>query len=268
MNVQPWFEDYYELERSTTLPVAVKASTFFQDSKTLKIVTEATPVSLRTTLSTLAMLTSFQTPQSITSGRTVFALSAENFTGQLNVKDHAITHLRKILAEATGNNDGTIQFGRRDCEVKLKQDETAKTTFPTQVAVVEAEIGQVVVDQMFSVSKYVDLEFLSIEAYKPLKRIAKQYKATTQREAWIEAVAKMVATFVRENRPRAKETAAEEELVQKFLRFDPIFLAPGARTSDAIQRLQEHVSCYCNVAAIWYSTRKIVYVVWDSEFLL
>ncbi len=116
---------------------------------------------------------------------------------------------------------------------------------------------------MFSVPKNVDLHFLSIEAHKRLKRIAKQYRSTTQREAWIEAVGELVATFVRENRPRRKE----EELVQKFLIFDPILLAPGARSSDAVQRLQNHMPCYCNVDAVWYSNRKKVYVIWDSEIL-
>ncbi len=100
-----------------------------------------------------------------------------------------------------------------------------------------------------------------------MKRIAKHYKNTTQREGWIEAVGVLVATFVRENRPRAKGTAVEEELVQKFLRFDPIFLAPGARSSYAIQRLQKHMPCYCNADAVWYSNRKKVYVIWDSEIL-
>ncbi len=55
--------------------------------------------------------------------------------------------------------------------------------------------------------------------------------------------------------------------MQKFLRFDPILKAPGARSSDAIQRLQKHMPCYCNVDAVWYSNRKKVYVVWDSEIL-
>ncbi len=100
-----------------------------------------------------------------------------------------------------------------------------------------------------------------------MKRIAKQYKSTTQREAWIEAVGELVATFVCENCARAKGTAVEEEMVQIFLRFDPILLAPGARSSDAKQRLQKHMPCYCNVDAIWYSNRKIVYMVWVSEIL-
>ncbi len=143
------------------------------------------------------MLTSLQTLQSITSGRKVFALSAENFTGQLKVKDNALTHLRKVLSEATGNNDGTFQFEGRDREIKLKQDETAKTLFTTHIALVEVETGKVAIDQMFSVPKYVDQHFLSIEAHKRFKRIAKQNKSTTQREAWIEAVGELVVTLVR-----------------------------------------------------------------------
>ena len=50
----------------------------------------------------------------------------------------------------------------------------------------------------------------------------------------------------------------EEELVQKFLRFDPNLLAPGARFSDAIQRLQKYMPSFCIVE---------VYVIWDSEIL-
>ena len=81
------------------------------------------------------------------------------------------------------------------------------------VTVVHVETGQIVVDQIFSVPKHMDLHYLSIAAHKRLRQIARQYRLDAQREAWIAAIGYTIATMVRENRPRTKGSTEEDELV-------------------------------------------------------
>ncbi len=200
-------------------------------------------------------------------GRKVNALSSENYEGQLKARDHSITNLRRTLAEATGDSDESFRFEDDDYDIKLTQDEVVKTIFPVHVTVVHAKTGQTVIDQMFSVPKYVDLHYLSIAAHKRLRQVARQYRTDAQREAWIAAIGETVATMVRENRARMRGATDEEELVRKFLKFDPWLIAPGARSSDAIHRLQKHMPCHCNANAIWYSDTKLMMLVWDLEIL-
>ncbi len=108
---------------------------------------------------------------------------------------------------------------------------------------------------------------MSIAAHKRLRQIARQYRTAAQREAWIAAIGDTIATLVRENRPRTKGSTEEEELVRKFLKFDPRLIAAGARSSDAIHRLQKHMPCHCNVNAVWYSDTELTMLVWDLEIL-
>ena len=87
-----------------------------------------------------------------------------------------------------------------------------KTVFPVHVTVVRAETGQTVLDQIFSVPKHVDLHYLSIAAHKRLRQNEHQYRTD---------LGDTIATRMRENRPRTKESTEEDEMVRKFLRFVP-----------------------------------------------
>ncbi len=249
------------------LRTAIQGAVLFEESEALNNFTEPTEVKLVTSLATLSMLASEKVMKDMVQGRKVYALSSENFEGQLKARDHSITNLRRTLADATGDSDESFRFEDDDYDIKLTQDEVVKTIFPVHVTVVHAKTGQTVMDQMFSVPKYVDLHYLSIAAHKRLRQVARQYRKDAQREAWIAAIDETVATMVRENRARLRGATDEEELVRKFLKFDPWLIAPGARSSDAIHRLQKHMPCHCNANAIWYSDTKLMMLVWDLEIL-
>ena len=134
------------------------------------------------------MLASARVIKEKTTDRKVYALSAENFEGQLKARDHAINNLRRTLAEASGDDDESFRFDGDEYDIKLTQEDVVKTVFPVHVTVVHAETGQIVVGQMFSVPNYVDLHYLSIAAHKRLRQIARQYRSDAQREAWIAAI--------------------------------------------------------------------------------
>ena len=179
------------------------------------------------------------------------------------MKDHSISNQRRTLAEATGDSDESFRFEGDDYDIKLTQDEVVKSVFPVHVTILHAETGQTALDQMFSMPEHVGFHYLSIAAHKRLGQIALQYRTDTPSAA----IGETIATMARENRKRSKGSNEEDELVRKYLRIDPWLIAPGARLSDAVQRLQKHMPCHCNALAIWFSDTKLKLLVWDLEIL-
>ncbi len=99
------FHDWNEGLRTT-----IHDATLFNESQALDNLTEPTQISLVTSLATLSMLASPKVIKEMTTGRKVYALSAENLDGQLKARDHAIGNLKRTLAEATDDDDESFRF--------------------------------------------------------------------------------------------------------------------------------------------------------------
>ncbi len=187
---------------SNDLKNLLNANVLRSSDSTLQNATEPTNVVLSCSLSVLAMLASKVTIDNLEKDREVVALAVESFRGTVRGKDNAITMLRKNIGFAVSEADKTYRFEGQDHEMNLMQQDEVRSVFPAHLVLLDSSSGQVLVDQTFHMPKLVDINYLSIAAFRRYRRIAQRYRTTATRDLWNKAVGEALASFTKGNRAR------------------------------------------------------------------
>ncbi len=219
-----------EVEWNSKTTETIRAATHVQSFKE-RNATKPVPVDVKVTLSVFSMSASWDSIKTIDVAKTAHALQTETFVGNLNARYKKIASLRRIFDETVTEASQSYHSKDNLAMPTLTQQEEEKSVFPTHITVVDAQCGQVVIEQMFSIPHFIELDYLSVAAHRRLKRIAKQNSSAGQRDRRTDAVGNTVNSFARGNTPRRKNDAA---LTKSSLKV-PSFIPESNRSSDEVQ---------------------------------
>ena len=221
-----------------------------------------------TSLACLLLLSCKESLDNLERGREIFALTAENFHGFVRGKDAKCPMQRKNLGNAVAETDKTYLFNNASRELFLTQQDEVRSTFPTHLVLVDSATGKILIDQMFHVPKIVDLNYMSIPAFRRFRRITYHYRTPEKEELWKKAVGILLHSFLVRNRVRKseKKKGKQEEnddfLTRDTAQIEPLFVASGNRSADWINRTHKKLPCYCQVESLWYTKKKCTILIW------
>ncbi len=167
---------------SNELRKLLNANVLRSSDYTLLNATEPTDVVLSCSLSILAMLASKLTIDNLEKDREVVTLAVESFRGTVRGKDNAIPMLRKNIGYAVSEADKTYTFEGRDHEMNLMQLNEVKSVFPAHLVLLDSSSGLTLVDQTFHMPKLVDINYMSIPAFRRYRRIVRRYRTAATRD--------------------------------------------------------------------------------------
>ncbi len=151
-------------------------------------VTSPTPVSQVTSLACLSLLSCKESLDDLERDREIYTLAVENFHGFVRGKDAKCPMLRRNLGYAVAETDKTYVFNKESRELSLTQQDEVKSVFPTQLVLLDSATGQVLIEQMFHMPKIVDLNYMSISAFRRFRRITYHFRTPKKEELWKKAV--------------------------------------------------------------------------------
>ena len=148
-----------------------------------------------------------------------------------------------------------------------------KSTFPTHLVLIDSATGQILIDQMFHVPKIVDLNYMSVAAFRRFCRIKYHYRTPEEEELWKKAVAIPLHSFLVRNRVRKSEKKNEKQeendhfLTRDTAQIDPLFVASADRSADCVNRTHKKLPCYCQVESLGYTKQKCMMLVLEVNEL-
>ena len=251
LNAEPVssFDDLDDLDPAATVANVRASSEETQANTTASDATEPTKVTMNCSLGVLSMLASKGTLENLENRREVVAMAVENFRSTVRGKDNAILMLRKNMGYAVAETDKTYLYQGESHELNLTQQDEVKSVFPIHLAIVESGTGQMLVDQTFHMPKSVEINYLSVNAFRRYGKIVRHYRTAATRGLWSKAVGEPVPSLVDGNRPRkaTKDDDADisdHHLTRYMKIFEPLMVASGDRSSDCINRYHKNLPCY------------------------
>ncbi len=176
--------------------------------------------------------------------------------------------LRKNIGYAVSEAGKTDRFEEGNHEMNLMQQDEVKSVFPAHLVLLDSSTGQVLADQTFHMSKLVDINYMSIPAFRRYRRIVRSYRTAATRDLWSSAAGKALTSFAMGNRARTATKEGDDQvndsqLTKEAQIFEPLVVAPADRSSDCVNRFNKNLPCYCCVEAVWYSKDNLMFAVWD-----
>ncbi len=258
---------------SNELRKLLNTNVLWSSDSTLLNATEPTDVVLSCSLGILAMLASKVTMDNLEKDREIVTLAVENFRGTVRGKDNAIPMLRKNIGYAVSEADKTYRFEGCDHDMNLMQLDEVKSVFPAHLVLLDSSSGQILVDQTFHMPILVDINYMSIPAFRRYRRTVRRYRTAATRDLWSKAAGKALTSFTTGNRTRKATKEGEEQevndsqLTKEAQIFEPLVVAPADRSSDCVNRFHKNQPCYCCCEAVSYSKDNLMLIVWDLEDL-
>ena len=151
--------------------------------------------------------------------------------------------------------------------------------YPTHMVVMDARTQQVLVDQLFSVTKCVRLARMSERSYDLLAKI---FRAVPKRsegelqdvvgEEFMRLNEGNVSEFQKQKASGALPTEfptieEKDDLHRILMEVEPLLGASGYRTRRNIVRTHGEYPCHCLAQTLWYPKRWNLILVWDVEEL-
>ncbi len=235
--------------------------------------TSSTLVSLVTSLACLSLLSCKESLDDLEKDREIYTLAVENFHGFVRGKDAKCPMLRRNLGYAVAETDKTYVFNTESRELSLTQQDEVKSVFPTQLVLLDSATGQVLIEQMFHMPRIVDLNYMSIAAFRRFRRITYHFRTPEKEELWKKAVGIPLHSFLTRNRVRKAEKKGEKQdendhfLTRDTMLVEPLFVASGNRSADCVNRTHKKLPCYCQVESLWYTRKKCMMLVWEVDEL-